>query len=218
MPPMQRAHFPVQLSLIAAATAFALGGCSSAGRRDRFSNEAITARPVVAMRGDGMYFDGKLKAELTVSRGRTMPFGETAGGEGHGGGRSGGGHSRRHHRDESEISDSDSGSDSDADSEVHPIHMMNSALAVTLRLKLQNVSKEAFDVQIRDIKSDLGDFAVRPERMLLAPDQSGELDPMVSELGVTSDEIPVTVTLHAAGKTETQDILVKNLFTPATEK
>ncbi|HVU23933.1 MAG TPA: hypothetical protein VHE13_07390 [Opitutus sp.] len=209
---MPRATLPVQLSLLAAAAA--LGGCSSASRHDRFRDEAITARPVVAMRGESTFFNGALKAELTVSRGRAMPFGENAGGPEGGGGRHfGGGHGPRHHRDENEIR----GDDDDTGPEVRQIHI-NAALAVTLRLKLQNVSKEAFDVQIRDVKSDLGDFAVRPERMLLAPDQTGELDPMVSELGVTSDEIPVTVTLHAAGQTETQDVLVKNLFTPASEK
>ena len=213
MAPMQRTPLPLQLSLVLA-TGLALAGCSSTSRRDRFQNEAITSRPAVAMRGESLFFGGKLKAEVTVSRGRTLPSGEQAGGGG-GGGRHGGGRGR-HHRDESLVPE-DHGDDSD--SPVHPIYGAGgSALAVTLRLKLENTSKEAFDVQIRDVTSDLGDFAVRPERLLLAPEQSGEVDPMVSELGVTSDEIPVTVVLAAAGKSEKQVISVKNLFTPATEK
>jgi hypothetical protein len=215
MPPMPRTPFSLRLIPAIAATTLVLAGCSSTSRRDRFQHQAITARPAVAMRGEGLFFDGKLKAEVTVTRGRTLPSGEEAGGPGGGRGHHRGGRGRWH-RDESMMSDTPS---DDSDSPVHPIYASSgSALAVTIRLKLENLSKEAFDVQIHDVTSDLGDFAVRPERLLLAPEQSGEVDPMVSELGVTSDEIPVTVVLVAAGKSEKQIISVKNLFTPASEK
>lgn len=213
---MQRNLFVLHLTTGVAVTGFFLAGCSSPTRRDRFENQAITTRPAVAMRGESMFFDGKLKAEVTVSRGRSLPAGENeAGGGGrHGGGRHGGG--RRHH-DEAMMENSSS--EEDGDMPVRPIRSMSgSALAVTLRLKLENLSKDALDVQIRDVTSDLGDFAVRPERILLAPDQSGEVDPMVSELGVTSDEIPVTVALVAFGKKDEKVVLVKNLFTPAPQK
>jgi len=73
-------------------------------------------------------------------------------------------------------------------------------------------------VDIQEVNSDLGNFAVQPELLSLAPDQTGEPDPMISQLGVTSDEIPVKVTLSVAGKSESRTILVKSLAEPISEQ
>ena len=83
---------------------------------------------------------------------------------------------------------------------------------VTLHLKIENKSKQIASVDVLDFESDLGNFAVHPELLSVAPEQVSEPDPMISQLGVTSDEIPVKVSLKMAGKTETQTVLVKNLL------
>ncbi len=85
---------------------------------------------------------------------------------------------------------------------------------VTLRLKLTNRTKEALDVEILELNSDLGNFAVRPSKLSVPAEQTAEPDPMHSQLGVTSDEIPVKLVLRHHGKREVQTVLVKNLFTP----
>jgi len=203
------------LCLLFVAVGLLLAGCDSPSRRERAEASSDAPRPI-AMRGETKFFDGKLRAEATVSRGRTVPFGDKDGdAAGGGGGKHGGGHGHRHGGGDADYSPSSSPTeDEDGDQPVRRIQVGGAAPAVTLRLKLENTSKEPLDVQIRDVKSDLGDFAVRPEHLLLAPDQSAEVDPMISELGVTSDEIPVTLVLSIGGKTEKQDVVVKNLFTP----
>jgi hypothetical protein len=68
------------------------------------------------------------------------------------------------------------------------------------------------------VNSDLGNFAARPPKLTLAPGQTGTLDPMISQLGVTSDEIPVKVEIRHAGKKETKIIPVKSLILPSVKK
>jgi hypothetical protein len=86
-----------------------------------------------------------------------------------------------------------------------------------MHLKLENLSSQVVTLDVDDFNSDLGNFAVHPETIALAPGQVSEPDPMISQLGVTSDLIPVTVTLKLNGKKQTQVIPVKNIMTPAGE-
>ena len=67
---------------------------------------------------------------------------------------------------------------------------------------------------MRDLNSELGDFAVRPDKLTVSPGQSEEPDPMQSLLGVDSYSLPVTITLRTAGRTETK-VLTLQLVTPA---
>jgi hypothetical protein len=48
----------------------------------------------------------------------------------------------------------------------------------------------------------------------LAPGQTGGPGSVVSRLGVTSDEIPVKVSLRLAGKKETQNIVLRHKAVP----
>jgi hypothetical protein len=186
-----------------------ISGCATA--HDHGQDDGPPAPPPVAMRGEATYFDGKLRAEVSVTRGRAGEF-AAFGGHRHGGRRGGhrhggGGGDMGGERPDFEPNDDEAG--------MGGMRMRAAMMpAVTLHLHLENKSTDSLDVQIRDFKSDLGDFAVRPERVQLAAGQSVDVDPMISQLGVTSDLIPVTVALRAGGKTETQDVLVKNLFTP----
>lgn len=89
---------------------------------------------------------------------------------------------------------------------------------VTLRIVLENTGAQEIEVAPTEANSDLGNFAVRPQKVVIAAGQKNILDPMISQLGVTSDEIPLTVTLKVAGKSETQVILVKNIIAPSLRK
>ena len=83
-----------------------------------------------------------------------------------------------------------------------------------LRLRLENKSLATVVVEIRQMNSDLGNFAVRPDTVTLAPGQSVEPDPMESLLGLDTYSLPVTVTLREGGLTETK-ILTLRPKTPA---
>lgn len=212
--------FSVGAGLLALALA---AGCSSPDRPRHRGPDADTpvVRPV-AMRGEGRFFGDRLKAEITVSRGRSEFSDNLTGGHGNGGHRGlrGGGPRRVDHGSHA---DPEEARDRDSDEPSRPMRVVGGlAPAVTIRLRLENASKEPLQVRVADLNSDLGDFAVRPEKVLLAPGQSTEFDPMVSELGVTSDEIPVTLDLRLGEPKETekarQDIVVKNLFTPGARK
>ena len=69
---------------------------------------------------------------------------------------------------------------------------------------LRGKGTEPIEIEITEINSMLGNFAVRPPKLTLAPGGNGVLDPMISQLGVTSDEIPLTVTIRRGGKREQQ--------------
>jgi len=89
---------------------------------------------------------------------------------------------------------------------------------VTLRIRFENHGQAPLTVEVTDVNSDLGNFAVRPEKLTIAPGESGTLDPMISQLGVSSDDIPIKVTLRVAGKKETQVVAVKSLISAAPKK
>jgi len=86
---------------------------------------------------------------------------------------------------------------------------------VTTRLKLQNRGTETLEIEILEVNSDLGNFAVRPAKIRVAPGQTAEPDPMISQLGVTSNEIPVKVTLRKVGDTAQSQILTVISLQPA---
>lgn len=150
------------------------------------------------MQGTALFRDGTLRAEASVSRLVAGRRPDGAGGVGpgpRGGGRHRGGDS--------------GGTDGErAERRGRGLPRLAGA-ALTLRVKFENLSTEPIEVQILDVSSELGSFAVRPERLLVAPGQTSEVDPMVSQLGVVAAELPVTVVVRTAGKTETQVLRVK---------
>jgi hypothetical protein len=173
--------------------------------------EAVSAgEHPVAMEGNGAFFGGQVVATVTVSRG--VGRGTKAGG--------GGGH---HKHDDSGDNGGLSGGDSMDEDQAMAYMRARGALGsplppVSLHLKLSNKGAAIVQVEILEMNSDLGNFAVEPALLSLAPGQTSEPDPMISQLGVTSDEIPVKVTLRSGGKTESQSILVKSLAEPPAEQ
>jgi hypothetical protein len=83
---------------------------------------------------------------------------------------------------------------------------------VTIHFTLQNTSTSTITVSIMDFNSDLGNFAIHPDVLKIAPGETISPDPMISQLGITSDEIPVQVRLKIGSKSETQTIVIKNLL------
>jgi len=214
------------------ATAFALlslglllgAGCrSSGGQRDLMIDDLNAGERPVAMRGEGSFLEGKLTATATVSRG--FDRGVKAGA--HGGEKDSG---RHEIKDSSGFGDSYSlsGGDSDEAQEEAMKEYMRLAMAqraagspmppVTLRVKFDNHTAEPMEIEVTEVNSDLGNFAVRPPKLMLAPNASGALDPMISQLGVTSDELPITIVVRTGGKKESHIVTVKNLLAPAPKK
>ncbi|QYM80459.1 hypothetical protein K0B96_07590 [Horticoccus luteus] len=79
---------------------------------------------------------------------------------------------------------------------------------VVMVIQLTNKSAQPIDVEFIDFTSDLGDFAVQPAKMSLAPGAAATSDPMNSRLGLTSYALPITVALRVNGKTERKVVTV----------
>jgi hypothetical protein len=78
-----------------------------------------------------------------------------------------------------------------------------------LHLVLANNSQATIVVEIREVNSDLGNFAVRPDTLTLEPGQSKEVEPMQSLLGVESFELPVKVQLRVGGVSESKVLTLR---------
>ena len=199
-----------------------LSGCSDRPSRPNPRAErmdATTARPT--MSAQDSFFEGKLLVEANLGqgfsgrgagpggergmgggrpsvgggkRGGGMPGGP--GGGGPGGGGPGGG-------DMGGMQESGGGFG--GGSSIHESNMP----PIALRLRLTNQGKETVEVVFTLCKSVLGDFAVRPEKLALAPEQSAEPDPMTSRLGLSSGELHLTVGLRMGGKVEQKELILK---------
>jgi hypothetical protein len=199
-------------------------GCANKTPPDPMAEAADSGERPVAMLGESHFFDGSVTATVTVSRG----FNRGAKG---GQGAKGGGHQHRQ-KDASSAGINDSypvgfeGATETEQREMYEdlIRLDRARRAagspmppVTIHFKLEGQSAAPVEVEILELNSDLGNFAVRPAKVSVSSSQPAEVDPMVSQLGVTSDEIPVKVVLRVGGKKETQTIPVKSIFT-AIEK
>ncbi len=208
-------------ALTALALALALGaGCKSSPKQRDMMFDALTAgEQPVAMRGESTFLDGKVAAVATVSRGfdRGSKIDPNEGKPG------------RHRSNDvfGEVYSTGYG-DSEAEQKeaIEDYYRMARAQRaagspmppVTLRVAFENKTTEPMDVEITEVNSELGNFAVRPPKLTLAPGQAGKLDPMISQLGVTSDEIPLKVEVRYAGKKESKIFVVKNLILPSLKK
>lgn len=83
---------------------------------------------------------------------------------------------------------------------------------VTLHVMFENRGSTPVAIAPVEVDSDLGNFAARPVTLTIPAGATGSLDPMVSQLGVTSDDIPLTVVIQVGSKTFSQVIHVKNII------
>ncbi|MFT3782516.1 MAG: hypothetical protein QM790_10925 [Nibricoccus sp.] len=197
------------------ATSF-LAGCSN--RPPRGAGPAEMAAAIPSLSASDTFFDGALLVEANLGRGFMGGMGGP-GGRGGGGGRRGGGM-----RMGGGMGGGPGGMGGPGGGMGGPEGMgegpsggfgggprmgESNLPPVGLRLRLTNKSKETIEVVFVQCKSELGDFAVRPEKLALAPDQSGEPDPMTSRLGIPSDELILRVGLKMSGKVEQKDLVLR---------
>ena len=223
-------------SLLAALVA--TGGCGSQSvPRDLMLEEASkqsVERPV-AMRGEGAFLEGKVAVLATVSRGFDRGV---AGGRAGRGGRGGQGvegvydENRRNRRDDAgaftEVYNIGGYGDSEEEQKEAMQDYIRQARArraagspmppVTLRVLFENKGTEPLELEVTEVNSDLGNFAVRPPKLTIAPGEKGLLEPMISQLGVTSDEIPLKLAVRTGGKKEQQIVVVKNVIADSLRK
>ncbi|MEO6874646.1 MAG: hypothetical protein ABI222_07470 [Opitutaceae bacterium] len=198
---------------VALATLLVAGCESKADRRERMAEARQSIPPMAA---NDTFFDGRVVAHLTLGSGGGEGAGPDGGNGGGGGGRHGGGGGHHGGMGGGRRGGGGGSDDSSNSGEVaHQAHHNESIMpAALLRLRLENTSTAAVVVQIRDLNSELGDFAVRPDTLSLAPGQSVEPDGMESLLGVDSFELPVTLTLRVGEKTETKVLILKPVPLP----
>lgn len=219
-PPLRPSVLVVSVALSGLAL---LAGCRSAAvPRDLMAEEARNEqadRPV-AMKGESQFGDGSIHVVATVARGFQRSPGQKAGEVP----KSRKGLFRKDTDAYSESYSFDYG-ETEAEQREAVKEYVRQAMArraagspmppVTLNVMFENRGTAPIEIVPTEVSSDLGNFAVRPPKLTLAPGEAGALDPMVSQLGVMSDEIPVTLSIRQGGKTETKVILVKNILAPA---
>jgi hypothetical protein len=215
------------LAALAVSLTLAAGCGSRPAPLDPMAEGLTAGEKPIAMRGEGVFLEGKLAATATVSRGFDRGVKSAANSQkDHDARRRG---SRDDERGVSGVTDVyNIGGESEEEQKEAMKEYMRQALArraagspmppVTLRVKFENRGAEPVEIEVTEVNSDLGNFAVRPPKLTIAPGETGQLDPMISQLGVTNDEIPVKVVVRRAGKAETQMITVKTLVAPPARK
>lgn len=200
---------------------FSLGaGCKSTPIQRDMMTEALSAgEQPVAMKGDAAFLDGKLVVTSTVSRGFGL---------GTKGARPDGKPGRIKQDDVySDSSLGGFGDSEDAQKEAmeNYVRLIKAQRAagspmppVTLRVTFENRTAAPLEIEVLEVNSELGNFVARPAKLTVAPGQAAALDPMISQLGVSSDEIPVKVGIRAAGTKEAKTFSVRSVILPSAKK
>lgn len=222
---------PALLSTCAlVAAVWGTAGCSNRPAPLDPMAEGLTAgEKPVSMKGEAAFLEGKITALATVSRGFDRGVKGNRGSAGLEGDRRRGMRGGDDERGVSGITEVyNIGGETEEEQKEAYKEYVRQAMArraagspmppVTLRVKLENKGTEPIEIEVTEVNSELGNFAVRPPKLTIAPGQVGELDPMISQLGVTSDEIPLKVTVRTGAKRETQVIAIKNLILPSVRK
>ena len=170
------------LALAGMTATLAVTGCFHPAD-DELTNGVVAGERPVAMEGSGAFFQGAVLAKVTLSRGigRGLKKG-------------------RGDKDKAYQDYADNSSKQLIGSPLPP---------VTLHLILTNAGASTVTVGLVDFESDLGNFALDPDRLTIAPGSTAEPTTMVSQLGVSSDVIPFKVTLKVGKTKETQMVQVK---------
>ena len=85
---------------------------------------------------------------------------------------------------------------------------------LALTLTFANTGTRRLTVTIAEISSTLGNFAPRPEQLILGPGQEGSLDPMLSTLEDNFNELDVTVGVRIGDQRETQILKLRHATGP----
>ena len=235
---MKKGNSPLTWFFAGIALVALLAGCESRPERHGHHDEGDSTGPAprpIAMEGAATFFDGRLAATVTLTRGIGDRPGGGAGdnsggggrggggrgggmgggmsmGGGMGGGHGGGGRGGGMGGGRGGMGGDSSGDFGGGDAPRRGGGQFGSTMPpVTLRLSLANKAQDGapLEIEIVDFDSDLGNFALKPDHVSLAPGQTGGPGSVVSRLGVTSNEIPVKVTLRLAGNKETQSVVLR---------
>lgn len=221
---MNNPAFLRTFGIVSGTLALLAAGCrSNDGPRDLMMEEARAGSAVerpVAMKGETAFLDGKLGAVATVSRGfdRGQPGTRRRGDDDFG--------KKRREDSFGEVyniyGDSEE-EQKEAIAEYYRIAAARRAAGspmppVTLRVEFENRGTEPIEVEVTEVNSYLGNFAVRPPKLSLQPGEKGALEPMISQLGVSSNEIPLKLEVRHAGKKQSQVVTVKSVISEAAQK
>jgi hypothetical protein len=97
-----------------------------------------------------------------------------------------------------------------ANAAFEPSPLPEVARSSLLRLQLENVSTENLEVEILRVDSMLGKFVARPDRLMLAPHQTANIDSLVAEQKISTGSIPMKVGLRLAGQVETRSLVLND--------
>lgn len=223
---MNRTSFFATLVSLASLTALALagGGCRSRGEPRDLMMEEARSRPIerpIAMQGEGTFLEGALVAVATISRGFDRVGSTDENGK------------RRRRDDDFDMygRKHDSGFSqiyhvgreySEAEQKEMVENYVRQAQArraagspmppVTLMVHFQNRGTEPMELEVTEVNSALGNFAVRPPRLTIAAGETGALNPMISQLGVMSDEIALKLAVRVAGKKDEKIVTLTNIL------
>jgi hypothetical protein len=89
---------------------------------------------------------------------------------------------------------------------------------VMIHLRFTNQGVAAVTLRIDDFASPLGNFAVRPEQLVLAPGQSLETEPMSSQLGGAFSETDATLALRLGSRAEKKTFRLKAVPAPKEQE
>jgi len=169
--------------------------------KDQMTQAVLSGERPVAMAGSEPFFGGRVTARVTISRG--IGRGAKGGGSKSKGGSGAYSQDRANDRIAQEAYENYGNATVNNGSPLPP---------VTLHLILINPGTEPLIVTMSDFESDLGNFAVDPETLTVLPGETAEPAPMVSLLGVSSNVVPVKVTLKMGALKETRTVLVRSLL------
>ena len=212
----------VRRQLLLIAVVIGLAACGREHARHEASGdlgpgESGGRAPVPRMEARGMFFGGDLEVETLLAHagatwardadqtpgdsGRKGSGGSSGGGfgGGRGGGHRGGGGNR---------GGGSGGAPEEGTQRTPPIHASNGP-GVQLHLRFTNHSSVAVVVEVVDFDSALGDFVVQPDKIEVPPGASAEADPMVSRLGIGTEEIPLTVKLRIDTRVDQQVLMLR---------
>jgi len=87
-----------------------------------------------------------------------------------------------------------------------------------LRLVLTNRGSAPVVIAVLDFNSVLGDFAVKTDKITVAPGASVEAEPMISRLGIPTEDVPIKMRLRNGGTSEQQTLVLKMTAGAATPR
>ncbi len=237
--PMHPAAGLRRLTALSMIWLLAFAGCSSdRGPGDRRGGPAgPRGKAPTPMAGQDSFFDGQILAEVTVGT-EGMPEPGAGGGDRGGGGRRGGGGGG----DGGSLSIAGAGGmvggnvsggvpfgrgggrlgrdgDGPGGDSAGPRPMMAVAMGrpVMIHLRFTNQGPAAVTLRIDDFASPLGNFAVRPEKLVLAPGQSHETEPMTSQLAGAFAETDATLALRIGAKADKKTFRLKAVRAPVAK-